>query len=154
MHRASFTAILALVGAAVFVATRGEGWDRIAAGVMGGVFLGCCVGLLSHGLVGLALRQDTEAAFKALVIGFAAKFAGAVLPWAVLTFLEPAHRLADGTAYLIAFAASVMLVLAGGIFDHLRLAAQISDENARARETETSSSPVSTGSSTPLESAS
>lgn len=167
MQRASIFALLAVVGAVVFASTRPDGFDRVAAGVLAGALLGGAVGLLAHGLVGMALRHDTQAAFQSLVIGFAAKAAGAILPWAVLTFLPQAQGLAHPVAYLVAYAAAVLAVLGGGVFDHLRLSTEIaaasggalggsSEGSGAASPSGTSSGPSgsSPGSSHPLESAS
>ena len=144
-------ALLAVIGAAVFASTRPDGFDRLGAGALAGAFLGGCVGLLAHTLVGAALRHDTEAAFQSLVIGFAAKFAGAVLPWLALTFLPQAQPLADPIAYLVAYAAAVLLVLGGGLFDHLRLSAEVA---AASGADAAGASETTPGSSHTLESAS
>ena len=93
---------------------------RNSAGVLLGAFIGGGVALLSHTLVATALKFSTEAAFKALTLGFFAKSLGAILPWAALTYLPQVARMADPTAYLIGFAVTVVLVLGGGLFDHLR----------------------------------
>ena len=93
---------------------------RNSAGVLLGAFIGAGVALLSHTLVATALKFSTEAAFKALTLGFFAKCLGAILPWAALSYLPQVGRMADPTAYLIAFAVTVVLVLGGGLFDHLR----------------------------------
>lgn len=154
MQRASIFALLAVVGAVVFASTRPDGFDRVAAGVLGGAFLGGAVGLLAHGLVGVALRHDTQAAFQSLVIGFAAKAAGAILPWAVLTFLPQAQPLAHPVAYLVAYAAAVLMVLGGGVFDHLRLSTEIAAASGRGGDGAASPSGSSPGSSHSLESAS
>lgn len=139
--------------------------DRVGAAVLLGGVIGACIGLLSHGLVRAALRVDTQAAFQALVIGFGAKAAGAVLPWATLAYLPAAQGLADGGTYLIAYAAVVLVVLGAGIFDNLHLSNEIaldamergaaerpsaSDRGGRA----SSGSPQPSGSSDALESVS
>ncbi|QDV06734.1 hypothetical protein Poly30_22490 [Planctomycetes bacterium Poly30] len=137
---ATFTAIAAVLGAsvvaltgtfapdpAVFDAAGGVasetssgGMDRNSAGILAGAFIGAAVALLSHTLVATALKFSTEAAFKALTLGFFAKCLGAVLPWAAMNYLPQVGRLADSTAYLVAFAIVVVLVLGGGLFDHLK----------------------------------
>lgn len=101
-------------------AESGQGMGRNSAGVLLGAFIGAAVALLSHTLVATALRLSTEAAFKALTVGFFVKCLGAILPWGALTYLPQVGRIADPTAYLVAFAITVVLVLGGGLFDHLR----------------------------------
>ena len=98
----------------------GRSMGRNSAGVLLGAFIGAAVALLSHTLVATALRLSTEAAFKALTVGFFVKCLGAMLPWAALSFLPQVGRIADPTAYLVAFAITVVLVLGGGLFDHLK----------------------------------
>ena len=102
------------------VAETGQSLGRNSAGVLLGAFIGAGVALLSHTLVATALRFSTEAAFKALTLGFFVKCLGAILPWGALSFLPQVGRIADPTAYLVAFAVTVVLVLGGGLFDHLR----------------------------------
>ena len=125
LQRASICALLAVIGAAVFAMTQSGGIDRIGAGVLAGAFLGGAIGLLTHRVVGLAMERDTQAAFQALIVGFALKAAGAILPWAMLSFVPQAQPLAHPIAYLIAFAVTILLVMFGGLFDHLRLSAEI-----------------------------
>ena len=98
----------------------GLAMGRNSAGVLLGAFVGAAVALLSHTLVATALRLSTEAAFKALTVGFFVKCLGAILPWAALSYLPQVGRIADPTAYLVAFAITVVLVLGGGLMDHLR----------------------------------
>lgn len=151
MQRASISAIAAaLIGVGVVVA-RGGGLDAVGTGVLAGVMMGGVVGLLAHTLVSTALRHETAEAFKFVTIGFAAKAAGAILPWALLTFWAPAGAIVDPLAYLIGYAGTVLLVLGAGVLDHLRLAAILSNERAHAEDGGTPS-PVSTGSSATLES--
>lgn len=151
MQRASIFALLALLGAVAFAITRPDGFDRVAVGVVAGTLLGGCVGLLSHSLVSTALKYDTQAAFQSLVIGFAAKAAGAILPWAVLSFLPQAQPLAHPVAYLVAYAATVLIVMGGGLFDHLRLSAEVA---AASGDDADGATPTHPGSSPTLESAS
>lgn len=135
---ATFTAIAAVLGAtgvavsgmfapeaaeagvATVETLEGSGMDRNSAGILAGAFIGAAVALLSHTLVATALKFSTEAAFKALTLGFFAKCLGAILPWAAMNYLPQVGRLADSTAYLVAFAVVVVLVLGGGLFDHLK----------------------------------
>ncbi len=134
---ATFTAVAAVLGAGVvavmgvFAPEVAEGaepvaasMDRNSAGILAGAFIGAAVALLSHTLVATALKLSTEAAFKALIVGFFAKCLGAILPWGAMTFLPQVERLADSTAYLVAFATVVVLVLGGGLFDHLKAVAE------------------------------
>lgn len=140
--------------------TRPDGFDRIGAGVVAGAFLGGAVGLLAHTLVGTALKLDTQAAFQSLIVGFAAKAAGAILPWAVLSFLPQAQPLAHPVAYLIAYASTILIVLGGGLFDHLRLSNEIAaqpsvfESGSASGGESTSSDSIPSGSSPSLESAS
>lgn len=169
MQRATIATLSAVVCAVGFAAARGEGtamFDRVGAGVIAGGLIGAAVGSLAHGLVATALRLDTQAAFQALIVGFGAKALGALLPWAAFSFVPQANALADPIAYLVAYAAAVLLVLFAGVFDNLHLSNEIAldamdaeraDGAAAERSGRTaSSSPPAPpqGSSAPLESAS
>ncbi|MEM6675372.1 MAG: hypothetical protein AAF726_21160 [Planctomycetota bacterium] len=153
MQRASIAAVATAVLAAGVVVSREEGLDAVGAGLLGGALLGGAVALLAHTLVGIGLRHDTVRAFKYVAMGFFAKAVGAILPWSVLAAWPRAGAYADPTAYLLAYVSAVLLVLAAGVFDHLRTAAALSDESAEAAEGSLVHS-VPSGSSGSLESAS
>ncbi|MEO0660659.1 MAG: hypothetical protein AAFZ87_03900, partial [Planctomycetota bacterium] len=124
----ALTAALGGSAYAWFAMERGDGllgMGRSAAGVILGVVIGAGVGLLAHSLVRAALRVDTQAAFQALVVGFGAKAAGAVLPWGALSFVPRAAELADPTSYVIAYAFTVLVVVGAGVLDNLHLSNEI-----------------------------
>jgi hypothetical protein len=125
---------------------------RNSAGVLLGAFIGAAVALLSHTLVATALKLSTEAAFKALTVGFFVKCIGAILPWGALSFLPQVGRIADPTAYLVAFAITVVLVLGGGLFDHLRAVNEGSILNEPGRDSSGDSSRDSNKAATEIES--
>ena len=160
LQRASIVTTLAVIAAAAFAVLRPDGFDRVGAGVFGGALLGGSIGLLAHGLVGMAMRVDTEAAFRSLAIGFFAKAAGAILPWAALTFLPQAAPLAHPTAYLLAYAGTLLLVLGAGVLDHLRVSHEVATESSAGTPVDSIAGPDSAvspqpiGSSRSLESAS
>ena len=116
----AFAGVFEPVRDALAQPVTGMSLGRNSAGVLLGAFIGAGVALLSHTLVATALKFSTEAAFKALTLGFFAKCLGAILPWAALSYLPQVGRMADPTAYLVAFAVTVVLVLGGGLLDHLR----------------------------------
>lgn len=152
LQRASLVTTLAVIAAAAFAVLRPDGFDRVGAGAFAGALLGGSIGLLAHGLVGMAMRVDTEAAFRSLAIGFFAKAAGAILPWAALTFLPQAAPLAHPTAYLLAYAGTLLTVLGAGVIDHLRVSREIASETSSPANSTVSPEPLRSGKS--LESAS
>lgn len=154
MQRATLTALVVLALGVGLVPIRGEGLDLVAVGGLGGLTLGASAALLAHALVSAAMRLESERALRFVLAGFLVKAAGAILPWAVLSFWGPAAGVADPTAYALAYVAAALLVLGAGVFDHLRLAAIVSHQRARAEMDGGLTHPVSTGSSAPLESAS
>ena len=154
MQRATLSALTAIAMGAGFVLLRGEGLDLVSVGALGGVCLGAAAALLSHSLVGAAMQLRSEKALQFVLAGFGIKAFGAIAPWALLSFWAPAAGIADAAAYVLGYISAALLVLGAGVFDHLRLAAVVSHQRARAEMDGGLTHPVSTGSSTPLESAS
>ena len=86
----------------------------------------------------------------ALTVSFGAKALGAILPWAAISFVPGASDLVHATSYLIAYAASVLLVVGAGVFDNLHLSNEIAlDAKERGREFDTSDPTSSSSSSAP-----
>ncbi|MDB2576634.1 hypothetical protein N9Z54_05455 [Planctomycetota bacterium] len=154
MQRATLSAMIAVVLGVGFVLLRGEGLDMVSVGVLGGITLGSAAALLSHSLVSAAMQLQSEKALQFVLAGFGVKAVGAIGPWAVLAFWAPAAGVADPASYVLGYISAVLLVLGAGVFDHLRLAAVVSHQRARAGKEGGLTHPVPTGSSAPLESAS
>lgn len=154
MQRATLSALIAVALGVGFVYLRGEGLDLVSVGVLGGTCLGSAAALLSHSLVSAAMQLQSDKALQFVLAGFGVKAVGAIAPWAVLAFWAPAAGVADSASYVLGYIAAALLVLGAGVIDHLRLAAVVSHQRARAGMEGGLTHPVSTGSSAPLESAS
>ena len=115
---------LLVVALAAVVAWRLGG--VLGTGIIGGALLGTAVALLGHALLAHGVQSDLEAAFKAMLIAFAAKLFFLVASWVVLTQLPAAAQVADVQGFIAAYAFAAVTVLTIGSFDHLRAIQQAS----------------------------
>lgn len=117
MSRIQLTCLAAVaIAAAVGVAVGG----RTGVGIAGGALLGGAVGLTAHGLLARSLQREFEESLKALLGAFALKLAILCGAWAALVFVPGLGAAASAPALILAFAATAVVLLGVGSFDHLR----------------------------------
>ncbi|MEZ6017000.1 MAG: hypothetical protein R3F49_17915 [Planctomycetota bacterium] len=116
----SRTHLACLVVIAVAVAIGAQWGGRVGVGTASGALLGGAVALASHGLLGRSLKAEFETALAALLGAAALKLLVLFAAWAALTFVPALGQVADVAAFLLAYAAAILVVLGVGSFDHLR----------------------------------
>ncbi len=126
MTSMSRTPLACLVAVALAAAVGARWGGPAGVGLVSGSLLGGAVGLFSHSLLGRSLGRDFEASLKALLAAFALKLVVLAGAWAALVFVPALGAVAAPNPFILAFAATAVLLLAVGSLDHLRALASVS----------------------------
>jgi LytS/YehU family sensor histidine kinase len=108
MSRTSLGTLLGL-GLAALVATRFDGSVRV--GILGGALFGAALGLFAGAWLRHVAATRPERVLAAMVHGFLFKLGGVVLAALALRFVEPAARVADWRAFVLAYTALVFVAV-------------------------------------------
>ena len=110
--------ILLGLALAMIVATQFEG--ALRGGILGGYLLGGCVGLVSVTWQRHALRTDVGKALSATLQAFLMKMVVALLAGLTLRYIEPAGRVMDWQAFLLAYTGAAMIAIFFSAFETSR----------------------------------
>jgi len=118
---------LTLVTLAGLVLATAIGWSlggRMGTGVVGGYLLGALIAALGVAWQNHLLRTNPKKVFAASVGVFLLKLAVLLMAAIAFRYIEAAAAQVDWRAFLVAFAGAVLLVLAIGSLDTLRVLKQ------------------------------
>jgi|SoiMethySBSTD1v2_1073268.scaffolds.fasta_scaffold1087689_2 hypothetical protein len=123
-HTTTLLTVGTLAGLAVAAGIAWRLGGAVGTGVLGGYLMGASLSALGVAWQHHLLRTRPERVFSATVGVFVLKLAVLLCAALAFRYVEPAARQVDWRSFLVAFAAGVLLVIALGSMDTLRILKQ------------------------------